>query len=231
MQTPLKYPGLKTQPDPIVRSPFVRSIQRFLRQQFGNPDGIMGTLVGRVLTSQDHRERISWTVALLQIKPHDRVLEVGFGPGLGIELTSSIAFKGVVVGIDHSKLMVRQAGKRNARAIKEGRVVLKLGSASDPPNFDDLLFDKIFTINSIHFWDDPVGCLKKLRPLLRPGGVIALTLQPLSRKATEENAQQIGLELCENLREADFSEIRLECLQSDPVSTVCALGKRSSRHP
>ena len=31
----------------------------------------------------------AWVIALLDIQPHDRVLEVGFGPGVGIQLLAS----------------------------------------------------------------------------------------------------------------------------------------------
>ena len=64
--------------------------------------------------------------------------------------------------------MVRQAGRRNAEAIRAGRVELRLGSVSSLPTFSQP-FDKIFTINSIHFWHDPVECLKSLRMALKAG--------------------------------------------------------------
>ena len=37
----------------------------------------------------------------------------------------------------------------------------------------DVTPEEIMTINSIHFWNEPVECLRKLRMLLRPGGLIA----------------------------------------------------------
>ena len=67
-----------------------------------------------------NQDRIRWTISLLNIKPDDRLLEIGFGPGFAIELVSKITSEGFVAGIDHSEVMVRQASKRNARAIREG---------------------------------------------------------------------------------------------------------------
>ncbi|MHC4265878.1 MAG: methyltransferase domain-containing protein, partial [Planctomycetota bacterium] len=70
-----------------------------------------------------NEERVQWTISLLNISPNDRVLEIGFGPGFAIELISKIATEGLVVGVDHSEVMVRHASKRNARAIRDGKVV------------------------------------------------------------------------------------------------------------
>jgi ubiquinone/menaquinone biosynthesis C-methylase UbiE len=160
---------------------------------------------------------------LLDIQPNDRLLEIGFGPGIAVELASKIASEGFIAGVDHSEVMVRQASKRNARAIRDGQVVLRLGSVSNLPTFNTP-FDKIFTINSIHFWNEPVDCLKALRQQLRPGGLIAVTIQPRSRSATDETTLEIGKEIVMNLNHAGFSQVTLEIKQLRPVSVACALG-------
>jgi len=223
----LKYPGLRNQPDHGEnRGKLNQSIRRFLRSQFGCPTGVCGMIAGKIMAyTPSNQDRIRWTISLLNIKPDDRLLEIGFGPGLGIELASKITPKGFVAGIDHSEVMVRQASKRNARAIREGKVALHLGSASDLPKFDEP-FDKIFTINSVHFWNAPVDCLKELREILRPGGLMAVTLQPRSRSATDATAKELGKEMGLNLERAGFSQVRLEMKPIKPVSVVCALGNR-----
>ncbi|MBW2688926.1 MAG: class I SAM-dependent methyltransferase [candidate division Zixibacteria bacterium] len=223
----LRYPGLRNQPDQGENRGWLRkSIQRFLRAQFGRPTGFWGNTAGKIMArTPSNQERIRWTISLLDIGPDDRLLEIGFGPGFGIELVSKIASEGFVVGIDHSEVMVRQASKRNAKAIRDGKVVLKLGSVSNLLKFNEP-FDKIFTINSIHFWTEPIDCLKELRKLLRPGGVIGVTLQPRSRSATDETTKEIGEEVAMNLERAGFSKVRLEIRQAKPVSVACALGIR-----
>jgi ubiquinone/menaquinone biosynthesis C-methylase UbiE len=225
VETGLKYPGLQTQPDNGKdRGGLHQSIRRFLRAQFGRPTGFWGNIAGKIMAfTPSNKERIRWTISLLDAKPDDRVLEIGFGPGFAIELMSKIVSEGFVAGIDHSDVMVRQAGERNARAIREGRVALRLGSVSNLPKFDEP-FDKIFTINSIHFWTEPIGCLKELRNMLKPGGLIAVTLQPRSRSATDTTTEEIGKEIAMNLERAGFSQVRLEIKQTKPVSVACALG-------
>jgi SAM-dependent methyltransferase len=222
-----EYPGLRNQPDQgRIRGPVLQALRRFLRTQFGRPEGFWGSLAGRIMAATpSNNDRIRWTLGLLDIKPADRILEVGFGPGIAIALASERASNGFVAGLDHSVVMVRQASKRNARAVREGRVALRLGSAADPPVFDQP-FDKIFTINSIHFWAEPLDCLTRLQEQLRPGGTLAVTLQPRSRDATDETTKVIGRELVANLERIGLSRCRLEIKRAHPVSIACALGTK-----
>jgi SAM-dependent methyltransferase len=225
IEAALKYPGLQNQPDSGKNRGWLHQfIRQFLRGQFGRPTGFWGNIAGKIMASTpSNKERIRWTISLLDTKPDDRVLEIGFGPGFAIELMSKIVSEGFIAGIDHSEVMVRQAGKRNARGIRDGRVVLRLGSVSNLPKFDEP-FDKIFTINSIHFWTEPISSLEELRKLLKPGGLIAVTLQPRSRSATDATTEEIGKEIAMNLERAGFSQVRLEIRQAKPVSVACALG-------
>ncbi|MFQ5656093.1 MAG: class I SAM-dependent methyltransferase [Candidatus Methylomirabilales bacterium] len=197
-------------------------MQRF-RAQFRRPTGFWGNVAGLIMAYRpSNRERNSWTISLLDIQRTDRVLEIGFGPGVAIQEMSRIALDGLVVGLDHSETMLRHARKRNATAIRKGAVDLILGPVSALPPFNES-FDKILTINSFHAWDEPVERLKELRRVLRPGGLIAITEQPRSRGATDETAQEIGKKLVAALNEGGFSEVRLETKKMKPVSAVCAL--------
>jgi SAM-dependent methyltransferase len=225
MKPVLEYAGLRSQPDEGAgRGRVLQAVKRFLRAQFGRPSGVWGEIVGRIMArTPSNLDRIRWTLSLLDVKPTDRVLEIGFGPGIAIDLLSRDLAGGLVVGIDHSEVMVRQASRRNAAAIRDGRVVLKVGSASNPPAVAEP-FDTIFTINSIHFWTDPVQCLAALRASLKPGGLIAVTIQPRSRNATDRTTQTVGEEIVGNLRRAGFSDCRLEIRQAKPVAVACALG-------
>jgi SAM-dependent methyltransferase len=87
--------------------------------QFGHPRGIAGQAAGWVMAHRrSNRQRNTWVVSLLDVQPTDRVLEVGFGPGLAISELARRVTEGCVYGIDHSDLMLHQATKRNATAIR-----------------------------------------------------------------------------------------------------------------
>jgi SAM-dependent methyltransferase len=195
-----------------------------LRTQFGRPAGVLGSLAGRIMAATpSNNDRIRWTLDLLDIRPSDRILEIGFGPGVAIAAASRLAYRGFVAGVDHSGVMVRQAAKRNAARLREGRVALLQGTAEELPGFGGS-FDKIFTINSIHFWREPIASLRQLRERLTPGGLIAITLQPRSRTATDATAAAIGKELVDDLERAGFSHCRLETRSAKPAPILCALG-------
>jgi ubiquinone/menaquinone biosynthesis C-methylase UbiE len=69
-------------------------------------------------------------VSLLDVQPTDRVLEVGFGPGIAIsELSQRVGPSGHVFGVDRSAVMLEHATRRNAAAIRSGFVTLSQASA------------------------------------------------------------------------------------------------------
>lgn len=192
--------------------------------QFHEPRGLGGRAAGWVMANRgSNRKRNVWAVGLLDVQPTDRVLEIGFGPGVAIQELARRATSGLVVGVDHSELMVRQARKRNAAAVRADRVDLRLGSAEDLPVFDER-FDKVLAVNSLMFWDDPRARLEELRALLRPGGRIAIAYQPRGPGATDETAAHAGHELAEQFGAAGFTDVRVEMLDLKPTAVVCVLG-------
>jgi SAM-dependent methyltransferase len=142
-----------------------------LMRAFGRPRGLLGWLGGRLM-ARTNRGANRWVVDLLGVGAGTRVLEVGYGPGAGVAeaLARRSAFVG---GVDPSKVMLNQARARNAAALAEGRLDLRLASADSLP-FDDASFDVAFAVNSVQVWPDPVAGLKEVRRCLRPGGRVAL---------------------------------------------------------
>ena len=98
-----------------------RIVERVVAQ-FGHPSGFWGQIVGWIMALRSsNRRRNAWAVSLLNVQPRDRVLEIGFGPGIAIRKMSQIAVEGYVCGLDHSARILRQASWRNAAAIRAGR--------------------------------------------------------------------------------------------------------------
>jgi SAM-dependent methyltransferase len=138
------------------------------------------------------------------------------------------ATRGVVCGVDHSDVMVRQATRRNATAARDGRVDLRLAALEDLPPFD-APFDKVLAVNSLQFADDPVLRLRELRALVRPGGTIAVVSQPRCPGATAETSATAGREITERLTAAGFGDIRVETLPlHPPVAGVLAINPDSA---
>lgn len=174
-----------------------------------------------------NRKRNEWAVSLLRIRPDDRVLEVGCGPGLAIRELSRIVHAGYVCGIDHSEVMLRQARSRNADGLRRGIVDLRLASVDALPAFD-APFDRILAVNTVLFWVQPDARLAQLRQMLRPGGLIAVAHQPRGPGATDESSAAAGRETAAALERAGFSPVRLETLGLSPA-VVCAIGVNGPR--
>src|SRR5215472_7604719 len=112
-----------------------RAVFKAVAGQFGRPWGAAGQAAGWVMAHRSsNRQRNRWVVSLLDVRPADRVLEIGFGPGLAIaELSRRISESGHVYGIDHSGAMLGQAARRNAAAIRAGRITLTRASVDQLP--------------------------------------------------------------------------------------------------
>jgi ubiquinone/menaquinone biosynthesis C-methylase UbiE len=204
-----------------------QTLVRRIRGQFGRPTGFPGRIAGWVMAYRSsNRRRNAWAVSLLDVQRDDRVLEIGFGPGIAIREAARLATDGRVCGLDHSRVMLRQAARRNAEGVRRGQVELRLGSAERLPRFD-APFDKILAVNALQFWDQSVEPLRELRRLLSDGGRIAIAFQPRGPGATDEAATRAGHQIAAALGDAGFSGVRLETLRLKPA-VVCAVGVNAS---
>ncbi|MFC5833742.1 class I SAM-dependent methyltransferase [Nonomuraea insulae] len=203
---------------------------RYLVRQAHHPRGIVGWANGWMFALRpSNRKRNIWAVSLLDVQPTDRVLEIGFGPGIAIAEFAGRATRGHVFGVDHSQAMVRQAARRNAAAVRDGRVHLTHASVERLPSFGDPL-DAILAVNSAGFWPDPVERLRELRRLLRPAGRIALVSQPRSPGATRDTTARAAQELQDLLTQAGFTHLRVETLELDPP-VACVLADNPTGVP
>jgi len=197
---------------------------------FGRPTGIPGRIAGLIMANRpSNLERNSWAVSLLKIQPADRILEIGFGPGIALQKSSELATKGMIWGIDHSVVMFRQAYKRNQKAIGEGRVKLFLGTTSNVPPIVGSI-DKVLSVNVYQFWSFPEENLKELYSRMAPGGKIAVAYQPRTPGSKDSDAVKAGETIARCLEQSGFENITVEKRNMKPVPTVCALGSKPLSH-
>jgi len=118
--------------------------------------------------------------------------------------------------------MRAQAARRNAAAIRLGRVSLTVASIDEPPAFEPP-FDKILAVNNMGMWSHPASMLKALAGLLRDRGLITIVSQPRCPGATAETTAAAAAQIVEALEVAGFDTIRVETLDLSPPA-ACVMG-------
>jgi ubiquinone/menaquinone biosynthesis C-methylase UbiE len=190
-------------------------------RQLGNPEGAVGLAVAQWL-NENNKQAIAKSVALLNVKPGNRVLEIGFGNGRAVPDLIAQAADVHYAGIDISPTMVAEASTFNAALVAAGRATFHLGSAERMPYADDT-FDRGFSIGVIHFWTDPAGCLAELRRVLRPGGSMLMAcLAP--REAPDFAKPEYGFHLRDAATwdalccAAGFADVHVETIESEQIT-------------
>jgi SAM-dependent methyltransferase len=144
-------------------------------QHYGNPKGPLGHLVGRLM-ARGNSGFNAWLVAelgqRLQASAVRRVLELGHGPGVGLERLLTAFPDAEARGLEQSPAMVAQAARRNRTAIADGRLRLERGDATEAGRLGP--FDLVAAVHVIYFWPDPTAPLAALRAALAPGGTLAI---------------------------------------------------------
>jgi len=143
--------------------------------QFGQPSGWRGRVAGAIMARENAGLNRS-VVAMLEIEPEDRVIEVGSGPGVGLAAAATQAADGRIVGVDSSEVMVESARRRNRRAVAAGHIELRHAPAEQIPFADDT-FTKAFSVNAIQHWSSVAGGLAEIRRVLVPGGQLLLAFR------------------------------------------------------
>jgi ubiquinone/menaquinone biosynthesis C-methylase UbiE len=140
----------------------------FVGRQLRHPAGLAGRAMGAVMTAAN-RQPVECAIEVLNPMPGDRVLELGFGSGYGLERLASIPRIGKICGIDQSQVMFEAAARRNHAAIARGDMQLVRGPIADLP-WEDGIFDHALMVNVVYFLGNDGRDIRELRRVLKPGG-------------------------------------------------------------
>jgi phosphatidylethanolamine/phosphatidyl-N-methylethanolamine N-methyltransferase len=120
---------------------------------------------GRVFVDREHE-----IIEGLNLRPGNRVLEVGVGTGIALGGYPPYAH---IVAIDPSADMLKCATKRVAEN-NWGHIELKLGDALNL-DFPDNSFDFVTSFHVLTVVPDPYRMMSEMIRVCKPGGRIALT--------------------------------------------------------
>ncbi|XP_034028404.1 uncharacterized methyltransferase YdaC [Thalassophryne amazonica] len=155
-------------------------------------------------------------VELSRILPGDTVLEVGHGPGLGLQSAAKLLTgpTGHLIGVDYSLYMHQMASELMKDLVASGKVTLHHCSVTPMPIADNTV-DKIFHCNCYYYWPDLKKGTTELHRVMKPGGLMVTTL----RLSSVSFVASMGVLPGENWRpelymaaltDSGFTDVRME---------------------
>jgi SAM-dependent methyltransferase len=144
---------------------------KILAQNLANPQGEKGIQIGEMM----HATNIGMTlesIHSLLIEDSEHILEIGHGNAGHLKSFLKIAKDLKYTGIDISETMHNEAKNLNSEFKDQADFVLYEGEKFP---FEDEVFDKIFTVNTVYFWKEPVEYLNEIYRVLKDNGTFILT--------------------------------------------------------
>lgn len=145
---------------------------RNLGLQLRKPSGFFGKIVSTMMIKWN-RNRYKILINDLKIQPKDKLLEIGYGPGIGINMILNRCDSCNLFGIDYSELMHQKATKRNKQFVDSSRAKLMLGDFLET-EIDVRDFDKVYCLNVVYFWDNLQKPFEKIYSLLKNDGLFCI---------------------------------------------------------
>jgi len=149
------------------------SINSFIAQQLSNPSGFGGKLTSYIMNRQNY-SLYDETIKQLALSDADNVLDIGCGNGYVLDLLAS-RNNSNFTGIDTSPSILKSAARRNRKYISSGKMKLECENLS-AMSFSNEAFNKIYTINTVYFWDNLSKAMNEINRILKPGGFFINTL-------------------------------------------------------
>lgn len=204
----------------------IKYVKEFIDSQYRKPRGLIGTYFAEKMVRQ-HKPETMWTLELLNIGERESVLELGCGAGFAMKLILEQALAVHVVGLDLSPTVIRSATIRNKKEINEGRARLVQGNVKKLP-FKNEHFEKVFSIQTIYFWDHIDETIAEIYRVLKPGGLFVLTFCDGKNGEVWDGVKSMMEEqLIPSIHKSGFQEVTLlEGPDSRQYHTVAVLGIR-----
>ncbi len=141
----------------------------------GNPAKPQGTAGEEMLNRMNasHYSVTGWALGFFEFSGNENVLDIGCGGGETLRRMSEKINSGHLTGVDYSAVSVKMSSEHNAESISDGKMDIVEASVENLP-FDDNSFDKIITVESFYFWNNPPENLKEVYRVLAENGTFLI---------------------------------------------------------
>lgn len=194
----------------------ITPISGFIGRQLANPRGWFGRVVMTRVLNSGNRELIVSSLDAVTLSHETRLLDVGFGGGLALELAHE---RGVsrLFGADPSPAAVEELSRTKKHWLSQRTLTLKQASVEQLP-FEASSMDVIVSTNTIYFWKDLAAAFRELRRVISATGTLVLGFASNEKLRGFDAITQRGFlfheteEVLARAREAGFSSVRLLAL-------------------
>ncbi|RNC85607.1 MAG: class I SAM-dependent methyltransferase [Balneola sp.] len=153
--------------------------EAFLKEvaaQLRKPSGEFGTEVALAMNESNKTMNLA-TISALQIEEGNHILEIGMGNGFFVSQILEQADDLRYTGIDYSEDMVQLASSVNREYIEKGLAVFHTSPAQHLPVSEQSI-DRLFTINTLYFWNDHTSILNEFRRVITLEGLLVISIRP-----------------------------------------------------
>ncbi|WP_394664793.1 class I SAM-dependent methyltransferase [uncultured Chryseobacterium sp.] len=144
---------------------------KILAQNLAHPQGEKGIEIGEIMNETNIGMTLE-SIQTLLIEDNEYILEIGHGNAGHVRNILNKAIDVKYTGIDISETMNHEAIKLNKDFENQAEFVLYEGTELP---FEDKTFDKIFTVNTVYFWEKPTDFLNEIYRVLKDSGTFVLT--------------------------------------------------------
>lgn len=144
---------------------------KILAQNLAHPQGEKGIEIGEMMNETNIGMTLE-SIKTLLIEDNEHILEIGHGNAGHVRNILNKAIDVKYTGIDISETMHHEAIKLNKDFENQAEFVLYEGTELP---FEDKTFDKIFTVNTVYFWEKPTDFLNEIYRVLKDSGTFVLT--------------------------------------------------------